>query len=321
MRTVSLRAKLKLFTWCISSIFVLNVSSGHPLKQQKIVGVTCVNLKAYDNESLRNQKIILEKLKMNHILKVRVPLLVEERISKQQPYVVDRKYLESVRDMAKLLADSNIGVILDAHDLRSVKYSPELGKKRLAAFWSEASLIWRHLPRNVEYEVMNEPSTNITASNIVEVIQPSIDAIFKNDSERRIIIGGPNSSNYSSMGSISSLISKSITPTFHFYNPLYFTHQRASWSRKFKNSTPLPLPHDILSKADEAIKAAKRIYMLTGKMPVVGEIGVIRHVSRQDRVTYLNSMVAHFREAGIETCVWTLSPGKDDFDISALMEH
>lgn len=250
---------------------------------------------------------------------VRIPLFAEPHVGEKAPYEVDPDYLNRVKAMAATMTRSGMSVILDAHDFKSVKKEPAVYTPRLTAFWKAAAAHWRRLPATVSFEVLNEPALGVNARNLTAVLQPSIREIHKVDPNRMVIVGGAWSSHFGALKQTEPLLGPRVSPTFHFYDPMNFTHQGAAWNARYKDSRLVALPATYETSITRAVAAARSLRARTGKLPFVGEVGVISTVPDAQRLAYLRRATAAFAAAGMQSCLWSWPAKRDSFDIRPLL--
>jgi len=134
-----------------------------------------------------------------------------------------------------------LNMILDLHKAPGYSFDSKDENQLFSdpALQEVAIDIWRLLAREykgrfrneVIFELLNEivePDSsrwNVLASKMVK-------AIREIDQERYIMIGGNNYNSCSDLQYIPKYDDDKIVYTFHFYEPFYFTHQKAYWSAK-----------------------------------------------------------------------------------------
>lgn len=280
----------------------------------------CVNLPGASKISAVQIAPVVRRLRSAGVRKVRIPLYAERYVSgSSAPFRVDHSYLDRIKDLAHEFTSSGFEVILDAHDFRSVKQNPQANTPKLTAFWKAAALQWSGLPKTVSYEILNEPALGITGKNLYITLSPSILEIRRIDRSRELIVGGANYSHFSSLTQVGQLLGPNITPTFHFYDPLAFTHQGAKWQPRYRHSGQIHLPPSYEIAIARAVESVRSLRARTGRTPLVGEIGVIANAPANERIEYIQRATAAFASEGMTSCLWSWPVDKDDFDIRSLV--
>jgi endoglucanase len=72
-----------------------------------------------------------------------------------------------------------------------------------------------------------------------------VNEIRQNDTTHQIIIPAAGYSGISELMDFSPIQGNKLIYTFHFYNPLTFTHQGASWAENYAELLNVPYPFDI----------------------------------------------------------------------------
>jgi endoglucanase len=125
----------------------------------------------------------------------------------------------------------DLAVIIDLHHYVELMKSPSSQADRLVGIWRQIATRYRGLPPAVIYEILNEPTDNLTAEVWNPILQRAVGAIREIDPERTIIIEGAH------WGSAKDLRDtlwvpdgdRHIVGSFHMYAPMYFTHQGFGW--------------------------------------------------------------------------------------------
>jgi len=134
-----------------------------------------------------------------------------------------------------------LNMVLDLHKAPGYSFDTKDDNQLFSdpALQEVAVDIWRTLARKysgqyeqeIIFELLNEivePDSsrwNILATKMVKVIR-------ENDCERTIMIGGNNYNSCGDLKYIPKFEDDKIVYTFHFYDPILFTHQKAYWAAK-----------------------------------------------------------------------------------------
>jgi len=102
---------------------------------------------------------------------------------------------------------------------------------RVGAIWRQMANRYKHLdPDSTIFEIINEPSFALSNQQYVEFMQAMVDTIREQTIEHTIIVSCPFGGSPIGFNFFEPLIDTNLIYTFHFYSPLYFTHQGASWT-------------------------------------------------------------------------------------------
>jgi len=206
------------------------------------------------------------------------------------------------------------------------------------SLWEEfAKRYGKYYPR-LSFELLNEVVDIHVADIWNRIIKRTITAVRKYAPVSKILVGGVRNNSALWVGKLNAPYDENIVYTFHFYEPLIFTHQSAYWVDKMpadfraeypddfctvvkKTERYLPPMHreiyDIIntSKADKSFIAAAfadaiKVANERNAALYCGEYGVIDKTSLSSALNWFSDIHSVFEEYGISRAVWTYK-GKD----------
>jgi len=239
----------------------------------------------------------------------------------------------------------DLNLILDLHHAPGfVFHSPQNSKlfsdlvyeERFLKIWQMLATRYANEGESLIFELLNEvvlPES--TPWN--KLAQKTVSAIRQIDPTRKIIIGSNNYGSLHHLKELEMVDDPHLIYTFHFYEPMYFTHQKASWMPSLNESFHYPGTADALIKIIDTIKQshpemvttnilgfekylgkkldhhlleeelapALEFITKTGKPLYCGEYGVIDNVPLESRIKWQRDLVAIFRELKIGRACWT----------------
>jgi endoglucanase len=142
----------------------------------------------------------------------------------------DPAWLARLDDVVREAQKAGLGVILDEHDFNACSENVATCRSKLSAFWSQVAPRYAKAPRNVAFELLNEPHGKLDAATW-NALLPELLAIVRQSNPTRIVVVGPTS--WNSLRELPSLklpADSNLLATFHYYDPFPFTHQGATWA-------------------------------------------------------------------------------------------
>ena len=210
----------------------------------------------YDHDRLRNwinadDFSTLAKAGFTH---VRFPIDFKLYFDEQNPSVLKTEYLPELDHALDGLQAAGLAAVVDFHARKDIKQRINEDPAFTEAIVQMWTAMARHLAardhNHVFFEVMNEP-VPAPSSPWWEVQGRVIGAIRAVDPDRTIVAAGDRSGMLEGLLNHQPYADRNVIYTFHFYDPILFTHQGASWvSDAGKVVTGMTYP------ADEANKAA-----------------------------------------------------------------
>jgi endoglucanase len=228
-------------------------------------------------------------------------------------------WLATLDTMVSAALDQGLTVILDEHDFGPCSKDAALCRRNLNAFWSQIAPRFKDAPNRVVFELLNEPHGEITDELWNSMLVETLAIVRSSNPERNVIIGGGHSNG---LGSLRQLVlpeaDRHIIATFHYYNPMSFTHQGAPWAnerwRSLSNvSWGTEADYNILN---DEFDVAKAWSAATGRPVFLGEFGAYDKAPMESRVKW-DAAVARAAEAhGISWAYWQFDPDFVLFDFS-----
>ena len=227
---------------------------------------------------------------------VRVNLQAFEHMDAQNR--LDPAWLKTLDWVVKNALASDLTVILDEHDFGYCSNHADLCRTKLLAFWQQVAEIYKDAPPSVIFEILNEPNGQMNVQRWNALLKEALAAIRTTNPTRNVVIGPAF---WNGIGALRTLElpedDRHIIVTVHYYEPMQFTHQGASWSKETANLSGVTWGSDAekqrlvrdLGGAEQWSKAHNRPILL-------GEFGAYDKGPLESRVLY-TSWVARTAEA------------------------
>ncbi len=242
--------------------------------------------------------------------------------------------------------ESKLRIIVDLHIVRSYYFNAanenlhntlwtdEKAQQHFFSLWKTLSDSLHQYPDSmVAYEILNEANSP-DPEDWNKLIKKTIDVIRANEPQRVIVVGA---NEWQTARAFPFLKvpegDKNIILSFHTYDPLMFTHYKASWTGFSMFNGKVQYPGQVISKADYdkffplvkhdgiiSIKEGLKIYnaqKLEERMkPAIqkaselklqlycGEFGCLPTVDRSQRLQYYTDITNIFQANNIAYCSW-----------------
>lgn len=267
--------------------------------------------------------------------------------------VIERGY-ERIAEVLDWCKEYGIDAILDLHKAYGYDFNDAGNAEKNNLFASESLQtrfvdLWIRIVKrfssyeHVAFELLNEVVERDNADAWNQLIKRTVGEIRKVAPTAPIIYGGIQWNSVKTLKLLDVPQDKNIIFTFHFYEPLLFTHQKAYWvptmdpnqtiyypeSMEYYNqkSKALGYQGEVVTNAasklmgeefitemiEEAIDAAKK----AGVGLYCGEFGVINQAPVEDTLRWFTDVDKVFRKYNIGCAVWTYK----EMDFGLTEEH
>lgn len=236
----------------------------------------------------------------------------------------------------------NLGLVLDLHRAYGYDFT-ETGMEGKNGLFADEQLkqrfirLWENIARhfagqnNIAFELLNEVVEQENADGWNELIERTVTAIRGITKQNPIIYGGIQWNSVQTLKLLKKPKEENIYFTFHFYEPLLFTHQKAYWVKNMDPEKDVPYPEsmdyycresEVLGYQGETVRKAKSGTMGTefitemieeavdaaknaGVSLYCGEFGVIDRAPVEDTLRWFRDVAEVFRTYHISASVWS----------------
>lgn len=127
-------------------------------------------------------------------------------------------------------------VIVDEHDFEKCGDDAATCHDKLIAFWRQVGHHLRNRGDNVLFELLNEPHGQLDAERWNRLLADVIPVVRRENPTRNLVIGPTQWNNFRQLDTLKLPENdRHIIVTFHYYEPMHFTHQGASWAEGMAN--------------------------------------------------------------------------------------
>lgn len=252
---------------------------------------------------------------------VRLPVAFYLHTAADAPYAIDPGFLARVDWAINQALSRGLVVVLDNHHDVGMERRPDDSLPRLVAVWTQLARHYHDYPDTVYFELLNEPSGALTDAEWAKDAPVLLSAVRNVDAKRTVVIGAAYWNSLDHLGALALPDDdRNIIVTFHYYVPLRFTHQGASWmagADKWKGTAWIgdaaeqaTLDHDF-DKATQWAAANRRPLYL-------GEFGAFQAADMESRARWTRAVADAALRRGMSFAYWEFGSSFGAYDPAKL---
>lgn len=275
---------------------------------------------------------------------VRLPIDYELVANKDGAYIEEG--FQYIDDCLEWCHKYGLNMILDLHKTAGYTFDETVNEffvsqqlqDRFIALWEQLAKRYGRYNDCLTFELLNE----VVELNVAElwnsIIQRAIECIRKYSPSIKIIVGGVQNNSIFTLKLLDKPYDENIVYTFHFYDPLIFTHQSAYWVDKMPEDFTTEYPNDYHTYLQETKNYLPDVHLRTYQDLVIdridqrffesvfaeaidlcrmrnvplycGEYGVIDRAGLASTVNWYSDIYHTFEKYGMSRAAWTYK-GKD----------
>ncbi len=208
-------------------------------------------------------------------------------------------------------------VILDLHEFNAMGKDPRGNHAKFLAFWRQIAPRYRNASKNVVFELLNEPSRELTPQLWNVYYREALAIIRRTNPARTVIVGPPS---WNSVKHLDGLNlpedDRNLIITVHYYTPMDFTHQGASWADR-RDKTGVEWRGTSQERAAIAadFKAVQEWSKRNNRPILLGEFGAYDKGPMDSRVRYTAAVARTAEKLGWSWAYWQFDSDFIVYDI------
>jgi endoglucanase len=161
---------------------------------------------------------------------IRIPICWSAHVGPAPDYTIDPAFLSRIDWVVAQAEKNDFTAILDNHNDDKLMKDPDANAARFVATWKQIAEHFKDAPSSILFELLNEPFGKLDATRWNELFLKTLTVIRPSNPTRTIVVGPVH---WNSIGALDKLVlpdsDHNLLVTIHFYEPMKFTHQGASW--------------------------------------------------------------------------------------------
>ena len=236
---------------------------------------------------------------------VRIDLQPFRRMDAANGWALAPAWLETLDWAVDKATAQGLQVILDCHEYNRMGEDAEGHKAQFLAFWKQLSEHCRKAPNSVLFEILNEPNKQLTPALWNQYLHEAL-AIIREKNPTRTVIVGP--AFWNSVDHLAELelpaADRHLIVTVHYYKPMEFTHQGASWTNQ-KDKSGIAWGTDAERQVVENDFARVAAWAKTNDRPIfLGEFGAYDKAPMESRARYTECVARTAEKQGWSWAYW-----------------
>ncbi|SFR81418.1 glycoside hydrolase family 5 protein [Anaeromicropila populeti] len=307
-----------------------------------------INLGGFLSQCTHSKEHYVEFVKNDDIKQIaawgfdHIRLPIDSEVLEDENEYEKKEGYEILLQIISWCKESDLNIILDLHKVYGYDFNDAGNKEKNSLFSNEVLQerfirLWRKIAEkfwvydNVAFELLNEVVESDNADSWNLLITKTVDNIRSITERTPIIYGGIQWNSVKTVCLLEKPKQKNIIFTFHFYEPLLFTHQKAYWVENMDKEKDILYPEsmeyykqqsDVLgiqgktvreSKSktmgtefmEELISEAVSVAQEAGVSLYCGEFGVIDQAPSLDTLRWFQDIEMVFQKYQIGCAVWT----------------
>jgi endoglucanase len=201
---------------------------------------------------------------------------------------------------------SDLLVVLDFHEYEAMGDDPAGKKQQFLSAWSQLAERSKDRPDTVFFELLNEPHGKLTPELWNQYLAEALPLVRKTNPSRTIIVG-PGF--WNGIGHLNELKlpedDRNLIVTVHYYTPMEFTHQGASWTNQ---QGKLGIPWE--GTAEDRARIARDFdtaasWAKANRRPMyLGEFGAYEKAEMTARARWTSAVARAAEERGFSWSYW-----------------
>ena len=247
---------------------------------------------------------------------VRLPVKWTAHHGPAPDYRIDPAFFARVDWALDQALSRRLAVVLNVHHFDEIHEDPSTANvARLTALWRQIAARHRDRPDAVVFELLNEPSGELTTARWNGIIPGLLAAVRETNPDRTVMVGPGRWNQIPELKNLRLPPDPNLIVTVHTYEPFEFTHQGAEWvgddapppGRTFPAGDDERTIAAMLDVAADWSKARNRPLF-------VGEFGAYNKADLDSRVRWTAFMRDQFERRGFSWGYWELAAGFGLYD-------
>ena len=230
---------------------------------------------------------------------------------------LEASWLRTLDWVVKNALANDLMVILDLHNYEEVAKDPVAFRPRILAFWRQISHRYKDAPSGVMFGLLNEPNGKLTIPLWNEYLREILATVRASNPTRTVVLGPAFWNGIEHLDELElPAEDRNIIVEVHYYHPMEFTHQGASWSKETAHLSGIRWGSDAEKQKVEKDFARVEQWSKTQRRPILlGEFGAYEKGELESRARYTSHIARTAESLGWAWTYWQFDADFIVYDI------
>tara|TARA_R110000868_G_scaffold306734_1_gene567971 strand:+ start:4019 stop:5053 length:1035 start_codon:yes stop_codon:yes gene_type:complete len=160
---------------------------------------------------------------------VRIPIKWSAHTIDEDPFTINEEFFSRVDWAIEQALKNDLMVIINMHHYDEIFVTPAQESEKFLSIWEQISLRYKNQPKELLFEILNEPHGDLTADLWNQLLPLGLAEIRTHNPYRTVVIGAAEWGGVPGLLKLDIPEDGNLIVTVHYYEPFQFTHQGASW--------------------------------------------------------------------------------------------
>lgn len=237
---------------------------------------------------------------------VRLPVRFTDYLDSNN--IIEEEFLNELDSYINYALEKGLVIIIDLHHFNEIMINAsDENLEIFYSIWEQLSQRYKDYPKELIFELLNEPTGEVTVELWNEMVSKSVEIIREYNKSRKIIISTPKYAIYETLDDLILPEDENLIVTFHYYSPMEFTFQNNE-NHDYVTGEVITwdATDDNLAKMEEVFYKAY-LYSLENNVDILlGEFGTVKEVPEEYRYAWTKSVVELCEKYNIAYTYWEL---------------
>jgi len=238
---------------------------------------------------------------------VRINLHPFQYMGEAPDYPIQPAWLETLDWAVEQCLVNNLLAILDFHEFTALARDPFGLKPRFLSTWQQLSTRYQDVSENVLFEILNEPNTKITPEIWNDYLKEPLALVRATYPDRTLILGPAFWNGIDFLHKLELPENdRHIIVTVHYYHPMAFTHQGASWTpvHRHKSGVRWLGSQDEVQRLQRDFSGVQAWAKEHNRPIYLGEFGAYEVAEMDSRARYTSALAREAERLGWSWAYW-----------------